>query len=176
LTEAAQRIGAVVQMINAIAGQTNLLALNATIEAARAGDAGKGFAVVASEVKSLAAQTARATEEISTQIVALQRVSHDTAIAIGRIGGTIGEVSSIAAAIATAVVQQGASTQEISHSTQQAAQRTKDVSDSLTGVTDGVVATRGLAHRVKSAAEGMNEQAEALRSQIGAFLAQIRAA
>ncbi|MEA2726556.1 MAG: hypothetical protein QOF70_1031 [Acetobacteraceae bacterium] len=176
LTEAAQRIGAVVQMINAIAGQTNLLALNATIEAARAGDAGKGFAVVASEVKSLAAQTARATEEISTQIAALQRVSHDTAIAIGRIGGTIGEVSSIAAAIAAAVVQQGASTQEISHSTQQAAQRTKDVSDSLTGVTDGVVATRGLAHRVKSAAEGMNEQAEALRSQIGAFLAQIRAA
>ncbi|MBV8533991.1 MAG: HAMP domain-containing protein, partial [Alphaproteobacteria bacterium] len=113
LAAAAQKIGEVVKLINDIAGQTNLLALNATIEAARAGEAGKGFAVVASEVKSLANQTAKATEDISAQISAIQTVTKDAVDAIKRIGGTIGEVSTVATSIASAVEEQGAATQEI---------------------------------------------------------------
>ena len=134
LAKSAGRIGEVVGLINTIAAQTNLLALNATIEAARAGDAGRGFAVVASEVKSLASQTAKATEEISEQIADIQKVAGEAIDAIKGIGSIIGEVNEVATAIAAAVQEQGAATQEISRSTQHAAQGTKNVSDNITGV------------------------------------------
>ncbi|MFZ5733236.1 MAG: methyl-accepting chemotaxis protein [Pseudomonadota bacterium] len=176
LSETASKIGDVVKLINDIAGQTNLLALNATIEAARAGEAGKGFAVVASEVKSLANQTAKATEEISQQIAAVQKVAQDAMDAIKGIGGTIGEVSEVATAIAAAVEEQGAATMEITRNTQQAAQGTKDVSDNITGVSAGADATGNSAQNVKSAAEALGEQAQHLRDQVNDFLGKIRAA
>jgi methyl-accepting chemotaxis protein len=176
LAESAERIGEVVKLINAIAGQTNLLALNATIEAARAGEAGKGFAVVASEVKSLANQTAKATEEITAQIAAVQKVTKDAMDAIKGIGSTIGEVSTVATSIASAVEEQGAATQEITRNTQGAARRTKDASDSIAGVTAGADATGAAAHNVKSAAEALGVRTEQLRGQVNDFLAKIRAA
>jgi methyl-accepting chemotaxis protein len=176
LAETAGRIGEVVKLISAIAGQTNLLALNATIEAARAGEAGKGFAVVASEVKSLANQTAKATEEISAQIVAVQNVTKEAVAAIKRIGGTIGEVSAVATSIATSVEQQGAATQEITRNTQHAARRTKDVSDNIGGVADGTNDTGAAAQGVKSAADALTVQAERLRGHVKDFLDKIRAA
>jgi methyl-accepting chemotaxis protein len=176
LAETAGRIGEVVKLISDIASQTNLLALNATIEAARAGDAGKGFAVVASEVKSLANQTAKATEEIAAQIAAIQKVTQDAVTAIKEIGGTIGEVSAVATSIAGAVEEQGAATQEITRNTLQAAQRTKDVSETIGGVTAGADATGEAAQKVKSAAEALGARAEQLRSQVNGFLAEMRAA
>ncbi len=176
LAESAERIGEVVKLINDIAGQTNLLALNATIEAARAGEAGKGFAVVASEVKSLANQTAKATEEISAQIAAVQKVARDAMSAIRGIGNTIGEVSQVATSIASAVEQQGAATQEITQNTQEAARRTKDASADITGVTAGANATGAAAANVKSAAEALGVRTEQLRRQVDDFLAKIRAA
>jgi methyl-accepting chemotaxis protein len=176
LADAAQKIGEVVKLINDIAGQTNLLALNATIEAARAGEAGKGFAVVASEVKSLANQTAKATEDISAQIASIQSVTKDAVDAIKRIGGTISEVSTVATSIASAVEEQGAATQEITRNTQEAARRTKDVSQNIVGVSGSADATGAAANGVKSAAETLGLQAEQLRSQVTDFLTKIRAA
>jgi methyl-accepting chemotaxis protein len=176
LVEIATRIGDVIKLINDIAGQTNLLALNATIEAARAGEAGKGFAVVASEVKSLANQTAKATEDISAQISAVQNVTKDAVEAIKRIGGTIDEVSAVATSIASAVEQQGAATQEITRSTQQAAQRTREVSENISGVTTDANATGEAANGVKSAAEALGKQSERLRTQVDDFLGKIRSA
>jgi methyl-accepting chemotaxis protein len=176
LAEIATRIGDVIKLINDIAGQTNLLALNATIEAARAGEAGKGFAVVASEVKSLANQTAKATEDISAQISAVQNVTKDAVEAIKRIGGTIDEVSSVATSIASAVEQQGAATKEITRSTQQAAQRTREVSENISGVTADADATGEAANGVKSAAEALGKQSERLRGQVDTFLSKIRSA
>ena len=176
LAETAGRIGEVVRLISDIAGQTNLLALNATIEAARAGEAGKGFAVVASEVKSLASQTAKATEEISAQIVAVQSVTKDAVEAIQRIGGTIGEVNAVATSIASAVEEQGAATQEITRNTQQAARRTKDVSENIVGVSAGSDETSSAAEGVKSAADALTQQAERLRVEVRDFLDKIRAA
>jgi methyl-accepting chemotaxis protein len=176
LAESAGRIGEVVKLISDIAEQTNLLALNATIEAARAGEAGKGFAVVASEVKSLATQTAKATEDIAAQIAAIQRVTQDAVEAIRRIGGTIGEVSTVATSIASAVEEQGAATQEITRNTQEAARRTKDVSDNIAGVAEGADATGSAAEGVKSSAEALGQRTEQLRGQVGDFLAKIRAA
>jgi methyl-accepting chemotaxis protein len=176
LAETAERIGEVVKLINDIAGQTNLLALNATIEAARAGEAGRGFAVVASEVKSLANQTAKATEEISSQIAAVQKVTKDAMDAIKGIGSTIGEVNTVATSIASAVEEQGAATQEITRNTQGAARRTKDASDNIAGVSEGADATRAAAQNVKSAADVLGERTEQLRGQVNDFLAKIRAA
>ena len=176
LAETAAKIGDVVKLINDIAGQTNLLALNATIEAARAGEAGKGFAVVASEVKSLANQTAKATEDISAQIAAVQAVTKEAVEAIKRIGGTIGEVSSVATSIASAVEEQGAATQEITRNTQEAAKRTREVNGHIAGVSEGAAATGTAAQGVRTSAEALGAQASRLRAQVNDFLAKIRAA
>ncbi|MDE5447077.1 HAMP domain-containing protein [Bradyrhizobium sp. CSA207] len=176
LGETATRIGEVVGLINNVAGQTNLLALNATIEAARAGESGRGFAVVASEVKSLAAQTARATEEISEQIADVQRAARDATEAIKAIGETIDEVSRVAHAIAAAVEEQGAATREISQNTQLAAEATKEASRSIKGVTMGADATGAAATKVMSAAEVLELQARQLREEIDSFMGEIRAA
>jgi methyl-accepting chemotaxis protein len=176
LAEAAQRIGKIVSLINEIAEQTNLLALNATIEAARAGAAGKGFAVVAAEVKSLATQTGKATGEISSQISAIQEVADKAAQAMRRIGGTIGEVNSVATSIASAVEEQGAATQEITRNTQEAARRTGEVASNITGVTAGADATGTAAADVRTSAEALGRQADKLRHQVNDFLGKIRAA
>ena len=176
LAELAGRIGEVVQLIGDIAGQTNLLALNATIEAARAGEAGKGFAVVASEVKSLATQTAKATEEIASQISAVQSVTSAAVKAIKQIGATIEEVSAVAASIAAAVEQQGASTQEIANNTQAAAGRTEDASRTVMRMSDAADATGATAQAVKTAAAALGAEAGRLRGQVDDFLNRIRAA
>jgi methyl-accepting chemotaxis protein len=176
LAKSASRIGEVVGLINTIAAQTNLLALNATIEAARAGEAGRGFAVVASEVKSLASQTAKATEEISEQISDIQKVAGEAIDAIKGIGGIIGEVNEVATAIAAAVQQQGAATQEITRSTQYAAQGTKNVSDNITGVKTDADAAAAAAEHVKDASETLEKQSRHLDNQVTEFLGRIRAA
>src|SRR5579862_1763414 len=176
LVGATSRIGEVVELITSIASQTNLLALNATIEAARAGEAGKGFAVVASEVKSLANQTAKATEEISNQIAAVQNVTKDAVEAIQRIGGTIAEVSAVATSIASAVEEQAAATQEIRRSTQEAASRTKEGSDNMTHVAAGTEKTGAAATGVKASVKTLTTQAENLKNQVNDFLAKMRAA
>jgi methyl-accepting chemotaxis protein len=134
LSQAASRIGDVINLITSIAEQTNLLALNATIEAARAGEAGRGFAVVAQEVKQLASQTAKATSEIGGQITNMQVATQDSVVAIKEIGGTIGHISEIASAIAAAVEEQGAATKEIARNVQQAARGTEHVSGNIVGV------------------------------------------
>ena len=176
LNEEVTRIGVVADMIAEIADKTNLLALNATIEAARAGEAGRGFAVVASEVKSLASQTAKATEEISEQIADIQKVAGDAINAIQTIGGIIGEVNEVATAIAAAVQEQGAATQEITRSTQFAAQGTRNVSDNITGVKADADAAAGAADNVKQASETLETQGLDLSNQVTEFLRKIRAA
>jgi methyl-accepting chemotaxis protein len=176
LAEATQRIGQIVGLISEIAAQTNLLALNATIEAARAGDAGRGFAVVATEVKSLATQTAKATDDISTQIADIQRVASEAAQAMRRIGGTISEVNDVAGSIAAAVEQQGSAAQEITRNTQEAAQRTLEVSENVTGVTAGADATGHAAADVRASSEILARQTDRLRLQVDDFLGKIRAA
>ena len=176
LAEAAQKIGDVVKLINDIAGQTNLLALNATIEAARAGEAGKGFAVVASEVKSLATQTAKATDEIAAQIGAIQGATKESADAIQSIARIIGEVNDIATTIAAAVEEQGAATAEIARNVQEAARGTQEVSSNIGGVTEAASATGSAAGQMLSASGELAQQAETLRGQIDGFLAKVRAA
>jgi methyl-accepting chemotaxis protein len=176
LAKSAGRIGEVVGLINTIAAQTNLLALNATIEAARAGEAGRGFAVVASEVKSLASQTAKATDEISEQIADIQKVAGEAIDAIKSIGGIIGEVNEVATAIAAAVQEQGAATQEITRSTQYAAQGTKNVSENIGGVKTDADAAAAAAENVKAASQTLETQSKHLGSQVTEFLGRIRAA
>ncbi|HEX4193987.1 MAG TPA: HAMP domain-containing methyl-accepting chemotaxis protein, partial [Stellaceae bacterium] len=170
------RIGEVVDFINDIAGQTNLLALNATIEAARAGDAGKGFAVVASEVKSLASQTAKATQDIYEQIVAVQNVTKEAVDAIQRIGGTISEVSAVANSIAAAVRQQAAATDEIKRSTEEAARRSGEVSSNMVHVADATEKTGGAAQGVQATAKTLGSEADRLREEVHGFLEKMRAA
>jgi methyl-accepting chemotaxis protein len=150
--------------------------LNATIEAARAGEAGKGFAVVASEVKSLATQTARATEDIATQIAAIQAATHQAVEAIHGIGRTVGQVNEISATIAAAVEEQGAATQEITRNTQDVARGTHDVSQNIAGVSEGADATGHAAAQVLASAGELNQHAERLRAEVDAFLGKIRAA
>lgn len=174
LAEAAQRIGEVVGLINSIAGQTNLLALNATIEAARAGEAGKGFAVVASEVKNLAAQTARATEEISTQVQAVQSETGAVVAAIRTIGETIQQMNAITATVSDAVAQQNAATREISQNVQQAASSTQSVAFSIAGVTSGAAQTGAAAAEVLSSADGLARESTRLRQDVESFLSDIR--
>ncbi len=176
LAGAAQKIGAVVQLIQDIASQTNLLALNATIEAARAGEAGKGFAVVASEVKSLANQTARATEEIAAQIGGMQTSTNEAVVAIKGINQTIVKVNEIATAIASAVEQQGSATREITRNTQEAARGTGEVTRNIAGVNEAAGATGTAASDVLSSSARLSEQAERLRAEVDKFLAEIRAA
>jgi methyl-accepting chemotaxis protein len=176
LTEAAKRIGQIVKLITDIAAQTNLLALNATIEAARAGEAGRGFSVVAAEVKSLAHQTATATEDIAAQIAAIQGVSAQAVDAIHRIGMTVADVNAVATSIASAVEEQGAATREITRNTQEAARRTEKASASIDGVTAGAGATDLAAGTVRTNAAVLGEESGRLRRCVDEFLAAIRAA
>jgi methyl-accepting chemotaxis protein len=176
LAENADRISVVVDLIQTIASQTNLLALNATIEAARAGEAGRGFAVVASEVKSLATQTAKATDEIRSQIASMQQVTGSAVGAIRNISSTIAEINDIATAIADAVEQQGSATREIARNIQQAAGGTAEVSSNIVGVSTASAEAGSAASEVLSASNAFRREAELLRSEIDAFLSNIRAA
>jgi methyl-accepting chemotaxis protein len=176
LAQAASRIGDVTQLITSIAEQTNLLALNATIEAARAGSAGKGFAVVAQEVKQLAAQTAKATSEISGQIAEMQAATQDSVSAIKEIGGTIGRISGIATTIASAVEEQGAATQEITRNVQQAAAGTMKVATNISEVREGAAKTGTASADVLSAAKSLSDQSSSLKTEVERFLATVRAA
>jgi methyl-accepting chemotaxis protein len=176
LSTAAQRIGDVVKLISDIASQTNLLALNATIEAARAGEAGKGFAVVASEVKTLASQTAKATDEISTQVTAMQNATTDAVQAIGSIGGTIGTINEIATAIASAVEQQGSATKEIARNVQEAARGTSQLSSNISSVTEAAGETGTAAGHVLTSAQELGKQSTMLKTKIDGFLVNIRTA
>jgi len=175
LAQAGDRIGNVVKLINDIASQTNLLALNATIEAARAGEAGKGFAVVASEVKSLANQTATATQDIADQIKSMQEVTQSSVNAIQGIVAIILKVRDSSAAITEAVEQQGRTTHSIAHNVQQAAVATTEVSSNIT-VVDQATQENGIsATRVRHAAGALNRNAELLKRQVEHFLTEIRA-
>ncbi len=176
LSQAAQSIGNVVNLINDIAGQTNLLALNATIEAARAGEAGKGFAVVASEVKQLATQTSKATEEISGQIAAIQSATQSAIGAIKDITSTIDQVSGIATAIAAAINQQAAATQEIARNVSHAAQGTVEVSENIGSVSISAQQTGAGASQVLSAAGSLNTNGHALKREVDSFVTAVRAA
>ena len=174
LDDAAKKIGEVVALITDIADQTNLLALNATIEAARAGEAGKGFAVVASEVKNLANQTAKATEDISTQISDIQDATFDAVHAIEGISGTIGEINSIASTIAAAVEEQGAATQEIARSVRDVTTDAQTVSNSIVNVTRSTASSYGSAIRVLWRARDLNKPVEIVNLEVNKFLNNIR--
>ncbi len=176
LTEAAQRIGKVIDLINDVASQTSLLALNATIEAARAGAAGKGFAVVASEVKALATQTAKATEEIGDQITTMQGATTDVVSMVDGIGHVISRIDEIAVTISSAVEEQEAATQEIARNIQQAAIGTQDVSVNITSVTQAAGDTGASALQVLNASRDLAQQGALLRGEVSKFLAVVRAA
>jgi methyl-accepting chemotaxis protein len=176
LADSAQKIGDIVNLINSIAGQTNLLALNATIEAARAGDAGKGFAVVAGEVKSLASQTAKATDEIAAQITRVQAATKQTVDAIREISVTIQEINQISTTIAAAVEQQGSATQEIARSVQQAARGTQEVSSNIVTVKQAAANTGSAASQVLGAAEQLSLEAQQLSGEVDHFLTEVKAA
>jgi len=176
LSNAASRIGDVVKLITAIAEQTNLLALNATIEAARAGEAGRGFAVVAQEVKALAAQTAKATDEIGTQISSMQSATQDSVASIKEISGTISRVSEIAAAIAAAVEEQGATTQEIFRNVQHAANGTAEVAGNITNVNRGASETGAASGQVLASAQSLARESAKLKVEVEKFVSRVRAA
>ncbi|MCC0024701.1 MAG: methyl-accepting chemotaxis protein [Hyphomicrobiaceae bacterium] len=174
LADASRKIGEVVALIADIADQTNLLALNTSIEAARAGEAGKGFAVVASEVKSLANQTATATEEIGKQIAEIQEASNRAVDAIARIGETIARVDEVSTTIAAAVEEQSAATQEIAGNIDQAARGTTEVSANIQMISQAVSETDQIAGQVLAASKGLNENGEGLRAAVAGFLEEVR--
>ena len=176
LSKAALRIGDVVNLITTIAEQTNLLALNATIEAARAGESGRGFAVVAQEVKALAAQTAGATKEISSQIAGMQVATQESVQAIKQIGTTIGRISEIAATISSAVEQQGGATQEIARNVEQAAQGTSEVATNIVDVNQGARRTGSASAQVLSSAQSLSGESNRLKLEVDKFLDTVRAA
>jgi methyl-accepting chemotaxis protein len=176
LAATARKIGEVVKLISDIASQTNLLALNATIEAARAGEAGKGFAVVASEVKSLANQTAKATDEIGGQIAEMQSVTTAAVEAIKGIDRTIGEISEITVTISSAVEEQAAATREISRNTDEAAHGTQEVSHNIAEVNQAASETGAAATEILQSSGELSRQSESLRLGVEAFLGKIRAA
>jgi methyl-accepting chemotaxis protein len=176
LSQSAGRIGEVIKIITAVAEQTNLLALNATIEAARAGEAGRGFAVVASEVKALAAQTAKATDEIGTQIAQMQAATQHSVSAIKEIGGTIAQISSIASSIAGAVEQQSSATQEIARSVQNVAQGTQEAATNIMQVNRGATETGSASEEVLNSAKSLSTESTRLRAELDRFMANIRAA
>jgi methyl-accepting chemotaxis protein len=176
LSAAAQKIGDVLQLIQNIASQTNLLALNATIEAARAGEAGRGFAVVASEVKSLATQTAKATEEISSQISSIQGATREAVESIRGIDETIARIDEITSAIAAAVEEQDKTTQAITRNTHEVAQGTRDVSVNIGGIKEAVGETGVAASNVLQLAKALGHTADTLRGEVEGFLVEIRAA
>ena len=176
LSTGAEKIGEVVKLIHSIAAQTNLLALNATIEAARAGDSGRGFAVVASEVKALANQTAKATEEISAQVAAMQASTSEAVASIGGITETISQMSEITVSISTAVEQQGGATREIARNIQSVAAGSNEISAHIGGVTTAAAATGKAASEVLANARELDNQSGALRSAVDEFLVKVRAA
>ena len=176
LSQAASRIGDVIKLITAIAAQTNLLALNATIEAARAGEAGRGFAVVAAEVKALANQTAKATEEIGTQIFGMQSATKELVAAITEISGTILRISEISSAIAAAVEEQDAMTREISRNVNYAADGTAQVATNVTDVNQGARETGSASAQVLSSAQSLSNDSRRLKVEVERFLASVRAA
>jgi methyl-accepting chemotaxis protein len=176
LSTGAEKIGEVVKLIHSIAAQTNLLALNATIEAARAGESGRGFAVVASEVKALANQTAKATEEIATQVSAMQSSTSEAVLSIGGITETIAQMSEITTSIAASVQQQGEATREIARNIQSAAAGSSEISAHIGGVTTAAAATGLAATDVLSNARELDTQSGMLRHAVDEFLAKVRAA
>ncbi|RXH41679.1 methyl-accepting chemotaxis protein [Bradyrhizobium zhanjiangense] len=176
LSQAASRIGTVVEIINTIAGQTNLLALNATIEAARAGEAGRGFAVVASEVKTLAEQTAKATKEISDQIVGIQSSTRESVASLKEVSGVIKRISEICSTIAAAVEEQGAANQEITRNVQQAAIGVTEVASNIAEVNRGAGETGTASTQVLAAAKLLSQDSSRLKLEVQKFLANVRAA
>ncbi|MDH3580942.1 MAG: methyl-accepting chemotaxis protein [Hyphomicrobiales bacterium] len=176
LAATADKIGEVISMISDIAEQTNLLALNATIESARAGEAGKGFAVVATEVKALANETAKATEGISSLIAEIQSATGDAVTSIGEIGTVIKQLEEASTAIAAAMEEQGATTQEVARNVTEAAAGTQEVSSSIAGVTQASQEAGTASSQVTSAAEELSRQSEAMRTEVAKLLDQVRAA